>query len=86
MELQEIEMHSGVQSSLSEDVCKLLKCMVSASWVGAHSCASKNDCAFCESSVMWHQLALETIEYLSPMNPVNPPDVRTVNHLERNQF
>ncbi|KAJ9597430.1 hypothetical protein L9F63_011724, partial [Diploptera punctata] len=74
MELQEIEMHCGVHTSLSEDVCKLLKCMVSASWVGAHTCASKNDCAFCESSVMWHQLALETIEYLSPENPVNPPD------------
>ncbi|XP_069685618.1 protein unc-79 homolog isoform X4 [Periplaneta americana] len=76
MELQKIQKHNGVLTSLSEDVCQLLKCMVSASWVGAHTCASKNDCIFCESSVMWHQLALQLTEFLAPENPVNPPDSR----------
>lgn len=70
-----MEKHSGVHTSLSEDVSQLLKLMASASWVGSHSCASKNDCVFCESSVMWHQLALQLIEFLAPDHPVNPPDV-----------
>lgn len=75
MELQEVEKHNGVHTSLAEDVSQLLKLMVSSSWVGSHSCASKNDCVFCESSVMWHQLALQLVEFLSPDHPVNPPDV-----------
>lgn len=75
MELQEVEKHNGVHTALAEDVSQLLKLMVSASWVGSHSCASKNDCVFCESSVMWHQLALELVEFLSPDHPVTPPDV-----------
>jgi len=70
-----VEKHNGVHTSLSEDVSQLLKLMSSASWVGSHSCASKNDCVFCESSVMWHQLALQLIEFLAPDHPVNPPDV-----------
>ncbi|XP_021924860.1 protein unc-79 homolog isoform X4 [Zootermopsis nevadensis] len=74
MELQEVEKHNGVHTSLAEDVSQLLKLMVSSSWVGSHSCASKNDCVFCESSVMWHQLALQLVEFLSPDHPVNPPD------------
>jgi hypothetical protein len=75
MELQGVEKHNGVHTSLSEDVSQLLQVMVSASWVGSHSCASKNDCVFCESNVMWHQLALQLIEFLAPDHPVNPPDV-----------
>jgi len=73
-----VEKHNGVQTSLSEDVSQLLKLMVSASWVGSHSCASKNDCVFCESSVIWHQLALQLIEFLAPEHPVSPPDVSTL--------
>nr|CAD7255823.1 unnamed protein product [Timema shepardi] len=74
MELQEVERHNGVQTSLAQDVCRLLKCMLGASWVGTHTCTSKVECVFCESCVMWHQLALELMEYLMPENPVNPPD------------
>ncbi|CAG2058977.1 unnamed protein product [Timema podura] len=74
MELQEVERNNGVQTSLAQDVCRLLKCMLGASWVGTHTCTSKVECVFCESCVMWHQLALELMEYLMPENPVNPPD------------
>uniref|UniRef100_A0A182JSA7 Protein unc-79 n=1 Tax=Anopheles christyi TaxID=43041 RepID=A0A182JSA7_9DIPT len=75
MELQEIEMHSGIYTSVAENVCRLLKCMVTAANVGMgnHSCRLM-DCAYCETSVMWHQLSTKLVQYLAPVNPVNPPD------------
>ncbi|XP_050073343.1 protein unc-79 homolog isoform X4 [Anopheles maculipalpis] len=75
MELQEIEMHSGIYTTVAENVCRLLKCMVTAANVGMgnHSCRLM-DCAYCETSVMWHQLSTKLVQYLAPINPVNPPD------------
>uniref|UniRef100_A0A182M147 Protein unc-79 homolog n=1 Tax=Anopheles culicifacies TaxID=139723 RepID=A0A182M147_9DIPT len=75
MELQEIEMHSGIYTTVAENVCRLLKCMVTAANVGMgnHSCRLM-DCAYCETSVMWHQLSTKLVQYLAPVNPVNPPD------------
>ncbi|XP_041775558.1 protein unc-79 homolog isoform X1 [Anopheles merus] len=75
MELQEIEMHSGIYTTVADNVCRLLKCMVTAANVGMgnHSCRLM-DCAYCETSVMWHQLSTKLVQYLAPVNPVNPPD------------
>uniref|UniRef100_A0A182N8V5 Protein unc-79 homolog n=1 Tax=Anopheles dirus TaxID=7168 RepID=A0A182N8V5_9DIPT len=75
MELQEIEMHSGIYTTVAENVCRLLKCMVTAANVGMgnHSCRLM-DCAYCETSVMWHQLSTKLVQYLAPVHPVNPPD------------
>ncbi|RZB38818.1 unc-79 -like [Asbolus verrucosus] len=74
MELQDIDKHTGLNSSLCKDVCWLLKCMITAAWIGNHTCSSKSECSYCESSIMWHQLSLQLIKYLSPVYPAHPPD------------
>ncbi|XP_038110172.1 protein unc-79 homolog isoform X9 [Culex quinquefasciatus] len=75
MELQEIEQHTGIYTNVSESICRLLKCMVTAAKVGLgnHICSSK-ECGYCEASVMWHQLSTKLVQYLAPLNPVRPPD------------
>lgn len=82
MELQDIDKHTGLNSSLCKDVCWLLKCMITAAWIGNHSCSSKSECSYCESSIMWHQLSLQLVKYLSPIYPAHPPDVRHRTLLE----
>lgn len=77
MILQDIDKHTGLNSSLCKDVCWLLKCMITAAWIGNHDCSPKTECSYCESSIMWHQLSLQLIKYLSPISPAHPPDVRT---------
>ncbi|XP_068085270.1 protein unc-79 homolog [Anabrus simplex] len=82
LELQEVEKHSGVHTTLAQDVCKLLKGMVSVSWTDGHACSSnKDECLFCESCVMWYQLALELVEFLAPESPAHPPDVSIITSL-----
>lgn len=75
MELQNIDKHTGLNSSLCKDVCSLLKCMITSDWIGTHICNSKTECTHCESCVMWHQLSLLLVKYLSPIYPARPPDV-----------
>lgn len=81
MELQDIDKHTGINSSLCKDVCWLLKCMLTTLWVDGHSCSTKSECGYCESSIMWHQLALQLIKYLLPIYPAHPPDVRRSGEL-----
>jgi len=33
------------------------------------------ECAYCEASIMWHQLATKLVQFMAPLNPVRPPDV-----------
>lgn len=74
MELQDVDKHTGIGSNLCRDVCRLLKCMVTASWIGhGHPCG-KVECTHCEYSVMWHQLALRLVKHMSPMHVAHPPD------------
>lgn len=75
MELQDIDKHTGLNSSLCKDVCWLLKCMITAAWIGSHTCSFKSECSYCESSIMWHQLSFQLIKYLLPIYPAHPPDV-----------
>ncbi|XP_055589112.1 protein unc-79 homolog isoform X2 [Uranotaenia lowii] len=83
MELQEIEQHSGILSSVSESIFRLLKCMVTAAKVGLgnHICLSK-ECGYCEASVMWHQLSTKIVQYLAPLNPMRPPDPPLVDIID----
>ncbi|XP_045481676.1 protein unc-79 homolog isoform X1 [Harmonia axyridis] len=74
MELQNIDKHTGLNSTLCKDVCWLLKCMITTAWIGTHTCNSKTECTHCESCVMWHQLSLQLVKYLSPIYPARPPD------------
>ncbi|XP_066259891.1 protein unc-79 homolog [Euwallacea similis] len=74
MELQEIDKHTGLSSSLCKNVCSLLKSMITAAWISSHSCSSKPECTYCECSIMWHQLAYELVIYLSPVTLAHPPD------------
>lgn len=79
MELQDVEQHMGISTTVCENVCRLLKCMVTAARVGlgSHVCALKvAECAYCEASVMWHQLSAKLVQFMAPEAPVRPPDVR----------
>lgn len=40
MELQDIEQHQGINTSVCDNVCRLLKCMVAAT-PGNHICSEK---------------------------------------------
>lgn len=78
MEFQDVEIHSGIHTSVSENVTRLLKCMVTAARVGlgSHVCSLKvSECAYCEASVMWHQLSTKLVQFIAPENPVRAPDV-----------
>nr|NP_001287403.1 uncoordinated 79, isoform E [Drosophila melanogaster]AHN57402.1 uncoordinated 79, isoform E [Drosophila melanogaster] len=78
MELQDVEQHMGIHTSVCENVSRLIKCMVTAARVGlsSHVCALKvAECAYCEASIMWHQLATKLVQFMAPLNPVRPPDV-----------
>ncbi|KAG4066741.1 hypothetical protein HA402_012808 [Bradysia odoriphaga] len=77
LELQDIEQHMGINTNVCENVCRLLKCMVTAARVGlgSHVCALKvSECAYCEASIMWHQLSTKLVQYMAPENPIRPPD------------
>lgn len=43
MELQDVEQHIGIHTNVCENVCRLLKCMVTAARVGvsSHECPIK---------------------------------------------
>ncbi|XP_043946819.1 protein unc-79 homolog isoform X7 [Drosophila biarmipes] len=78
MELQDVEQHMGIHTSVCENVSRLIKCMVTAARVGlsSHVCALKvAECAYCEASIMWHQLATKLVQFMAPLNPVRPPDI-----------
>lgn len=81
MELQDIEQHQGINTSVCENLCRLLKCMVTATAGtktgihGSHVCSEKMECQICEASVMWYQLATKIVQFLAPQKPVRPPDV-----------
>ncbi|XP_064549249.1 protein unc-79 homolog isoform X2 [Drosophila montana] len=78
MELQDVEQHMGIHTSVCENVSRLIKCMVTAARVGlsSHVCALKvAECAYCEASTMWHQLSTKLVEFMAPLHPVRPPDV-----------
>uniref|UniRef100_U5EPZ1 Protein unc-79 homolog n=1 Tax=Corethrella appendiculata TaxID=1370023 RepID=U5EPZ1_9DIPT len=78
MELQDIEQHMGINTTVCENVCRLLKCMVTAAKVGmgSHTCSLKvSECGYCEASVMWHQLSTKLVQFMAPQNPVRPPDL-----------
>lgn len=74
MELQDIEQHQGINTSVCENVCRLLKCMVTATagikamgpGTGGHICSEKLECQICEASVMWHQLATKIVQFMAP--------------------
>ncbi|XP_055852716.1 protein unc-79 homolog isoform X5 [Episyrphus balteatus] len=77
MELQDVEQHTGIHTTVCENTSKLLKCMVTAARVGlsSHICSLKAaECAYCEASIMWHQLSTKLVQFMAPLNPVRPPD------------
>lgn len=81
MELQDVEQHMGIQTQVCQNMCRLLKCMVTATRVGlgSHVCAVKvkqvSECGYCEASIMWHQLSTKLVQFMAPENPIRPPDV-----------
>ncbi|KAL5284179.1 UNC79 family protein [Megaselia abdita] len=86
MELQDVEQHLGIHTSVSENVCRLLKCMVTAARVGlsSHVCSVKQvaDCPYCEASIMWHQLSTKLVQFMAPESPIRPPDPPIVQVIE----
>ncbi|KAK0097709.1 hypothetical protein PV326_014335 [Microctonus aethiopoides] len=75
MELQDIDRHMGLNTWVCRDACHLMKSIVAANWNDCHICKEDQECTYCESRVIWHQLCLHLIIYLCPENPAYPPDV-----------
>ncbi|KAM7364575.1 UNC-79 domain-containing protein isoform 2-T2 [Cochliomyia hominivorax] len=83
IELQQIKEHLGIHTSVCENVTRLMKCMVTAARVGlsGHVCTQR-ECAYCEASVMWHQLSIQIVQFMAPKHPTKPPDVPIENIIE----
>lgn len=75
MELQNIDKHTGINTSICKDACRLMKSIVASNWNNCHVCNADTECTYCESSVIWHQLCLQLVTYMAPENPAYPPDV-----------
>ncbi|XP_034946562.1 protein unc-79 homolog isoform X2 [Chelonus insularis] len=75
MELQDIEKHTGINTWVCKDACNLMKSIVAANWNDCHICKDDQECSYCESRVIWHQLCFQLIIYLCPEQPAHPPDV-----------
>lgn len=92
MELQDVEQHQGINTSVCENVCRLLKCMVTATagiktmGPGSHVCSEKIECLICEASVMWHQLATKIVQFMAPQKPVRPPDVSLMMRIRERPY
>ncbi|XP_067215729.1 protein unc-79 homolog isoform X2 [Linepithema humile] len=75
MELQNVDKHTGINTSVCRDACYLMKSIVASNWNNCHVCSvSDSECTYCESRVIWHQLCLQLITYMAPENPAHPPD------------
>lgn len=74
MDLQNTEKHSGISTSLAQDIWQLLKSMLTAQWSAAHVCEQR-ECAHCEARVMWYQLVLQLVTIVNPEETAHPPDV-----------
>ncbi|KOX78817.1 Protein unc-79 like protein, partial [Melipona quadrifasciata] len=75
MELQNIDKHTGINTWVCRDACRLMKSIVASNWNNRHVCSTDTECTYCESSVIWHQLCLQLVTYMAPENPAYPPDV-----------
>ncbi|KAK9304372.1 hypothetical protein QLX08_004330 [Tetragonisca angustula] len=74
MELQNIDKHTGINTWVCRDACRLMKSIVASNWNNCHVCNTNTECTYCESSVIWHQLCLQLVTYMAPENPAYPPD------------
>ncbi|XP_076392329.1 UNC-79 domain-containing protein isoform X6 [Megachile rotundata] len=74
MELQNIDKHTGINTWVCRDACKLMKSIVASNWNNCHMCNTDTECTYCESRVIWHQLCLQLVTYMAPENPAYPPD------------
>uniref|UniRef100_A0A8D8RWG0 Protein unc-79 homolog n=1 Tax=Cacopsylla melanoneura TaxID=428564 RepID=A0A8D8RWG0_9HEMI len=74
MELHRIEKHTGIHTVVSQDICRMLISMMSAPWMQFHVCTQRMDCPICEACIVWHQLSLELVEYVTQEHPAHPPD------------
>ncbi|KAI5736841.1 hypothetical protein M8J76_007669 [Diaphorina citri] len=74
MELHRVEKHTGIHTVVSQDICRMLISMMSAPWMQYHVCTQKMDCPICEACIVWHQLSLELVEYVTQEHPAHPPD------------
>lgn len=77
MQLQNMEKHAGIWTCLASDVCKLLRNMIVSPWVKSHHCEDKRseECVLCESRVIWHQMALKLVSFITPQQLHQQPDV-----------
>ncbi|XP_076235457.1 UNC-79 domain-containing protein [Calliopsis andreniformis] len=74
MELQNIDKHTGINTWVCRDACRLMKSIVASNWNNCHVCNADIECTYCESRVIWHQLCLQLVTYMAPENPAYPPD------------
>lgn len=75
MELHRVEKHTGIHTVVSQDICRMLISMMSRDWMQEHMCTQKMDCPICDACIVWHQLSLDLVEYVTQEHPAHPPDV-----------
>uniref|UniRef100_T1JB25 Protein unc-79 homolog n=1 Tax=Strigamia maritima TaxID=126957 RepID=T1JB25_STRMM len=73
IELQEVDMHQGMDHIVSRESLSLIKEMICSPWAGTHTCKddTPHDCTFCELVTTFYQLSLEIIEFISPIMEVS---------------
>ncbi|XP_017885375.1 protein unc-79 homolog isoform X4 [Ceratina calcarata] len=74
MELQNVDKHTGINTWVCRDACRLMKSIVASNWNNRHICNTDSECTYCESRVIWHQLCFQLVTYMAPENPAYPPD------------
>ncbi|XP_034177759.2 UNC-79 domain-containing protein [Osmia lignaria lignaria] len=74
MELQNVDKHTGINTWVCRDACRLMKSIVASNWNNCHVCNTDTECTYCEARVIWHQLCLQLVTYMAPENPAYPPD------------
>ncbi|KAG8194067.1 hypothetical protein JTE90_003015 [Oedothorax gibbosus] len=77
LELHDISMHKGLDQGDAQAVLKLIRSVLEAPWEGTHTCShdEAQKCEFCEVCALFFQLALQLVEYFSPVMEVSMADV-----------
>ena len=69
----------------------LITQMLMVPWDGKHTCQEDEevtDCSFCEVAALWHQLAMQALEFVAPKVELRIPekDLPKVEELQHRQL
>ncbi|GAB6020639.1 hypothetical protein CHUAL_003310 [Chamberlinius hualienensis] len=69
LDLQEVDLHQGLEHIVSKETLSLMLEMIKAPWAGRHTCLDEEsfECSFCELCTIFYQFSLELMEFVSPI-------------------